>query len=278
MKLIIKPHSGLANRIRAIVSAIGLSKKMNCDLHVVWVPDNGLGCKFNDLFEKCDYFQVGSFKLATSILDMFRARPAVRKYVQEILGFDFVMYDDNMREYVWSTGSDNIRMELFSGVKRNLYINTCHEFCFEHSNIDYLRPTSIIKSRVDANTHHFNRHTIGVHIRRGDHDKSITESPIEVFREYMRRELDHNPMVNFYIASDDSIIKIELQNEFGDIVHFSDFPLERHTKEGIQSALVELYSLSRTNKIIGSYWSSYSDLAARIGNIPLIVAQRKQGV
>jgi len=42
---------------------------------------------------------------------------------------------------------------------------------------------------------------------------------------------------------------------------------ERNSLQGMQDALVELYTLSRTSRIIGSMQSSYSETAAQIGRI-----------
>lgn len=46
-------------------------------------------------------------------------------------------------------------------------------------------------------------------------------------------------------------------------------PLNRDSLEGMIGAVVDLWSLSRTKKIWGSYYSSYSEMAAILGNINL---------
>jgi len=57
---------------------------------------------------------------------------------------------------------------------------------------------------------------------------------------------------------------------FGDrIIVLPDVDTSRNSVRGMQDALVELYVLSRTNKIFGSHQSSYSETAAQIGNYSL---------
>ena len=48
--------------------------------------------------------------------------------------------------------------------------------------------------------------------------------------------------------------------------------LRRDSREGIQDALLDLYSLASTRKIIGSYFSSFTDIAADMHKIPLVIA------
>lgn len=91
----------------------------------------------------------------------------------------------------------------------------------------------------------------------------------------MKEEIKMNNDVCFYLASDSMEEKKRLTAIFGDriITHWK--PVSRSTPEGMQDALVELYTLSRTQKMIGSYYSSYSETAAEIGNIPYEKVERR---
>ena len=48
--LTLVPVGGLANRMRAIVSAAALTGETGHTLHVVWFKDAGLNCRFDELF------------------------------------------------------------------------------------------------------------------------------------------------------------------------------------------------------------------------------------
>ena len=46
----------------------------------------------------------------------------------------------------------------------------------------------------------------------------------------------------------------------------------RNTYEGMRFAVVDLYCLSKTSYIIGSYFSSYSHIASVLGGISVVYA------
>ena len=51
--------------------------------------------------------------------------------------------------------------------------------------------------------------------------------------------------------------------------------LTRDSLDGMKMAVAELFALSRTSKIIGSYYSSYSQIAAELGNIAIEYVRNK---
>ena len=82
------------------------------------------------------------------------------------------------------------------------------------------------------------------------------------------------PSTRFYLASDSLDIKSIMKKEFGDRVILSEGVLNRHSEEGILEAVLEIYSLSKTARIFGSYYSSYSEMAAKLGKIKLEVLKK----
>lgn len=77
----------------------------------------------------------------------------------------------------------------------------------------------------------------------------------------------------FYLATDDPAEEALLRATFpGHILSNQNRCLRRDTKEGIEDALLDLYCLASTQKIIGSYFSSFTDIAADMHKIPKIIA------
>ncbi|MEJ8816955.1 hypothetical protein [Lacibacter sp. H407] len=274
MNVIVKPHSGLANRIRVMVSAISLGKRIGCDVKIVWEREKGLNCNFYDLFQRHPALHIVQRSMRTDILDKVRAKPVLVATISKLLGIGFIMYDVNMREYVWCAPNGVIDVSKFDQLNKDIYIKACNDFYFQGENLQYFMPSDLIQAKINANTKHFTNNTVGIHIRRGDHQTSIYESPTEYFKLKMRDEVAYNKQVSFYVATDDPHVKEELITEFGERVYYANAVLSRNTVEGMTDAMVDLYSLSRTCKIYGSYWSSYSDIAAKIGNIPLEIIQK----
>ncbi|MBQ7268446.1 MAG: hypothetical protein IJS62_01140 [Bacteroidales bacterium] len=145
---------------------------------------------------------------------------------------------------------------------------------------DFLRelfvPASTLQQRIDEEIARFNDATYGVHIRRTDNKVAIQESPLELFRERITAILLEQPDARFYVCSDDASVKADLQEAFGpEVILLPNCALNPNSKEGMQQAIVELFSLAATKRIIGSYFSSFSETAAELGGIPLEYTVRK---
>jgi hypothetical protein len=135
----------------------------------------------------------------------------------------------------------------------------------------YYRLTPELEQRVEAITRQFADFTIGVHIRRTDHRAVIRENPLDGFLRLMREQQDAHPGCKFYIASDDEEVKNQLRTAFpGLIVTQPSVVLRRDDVQGMKDAVVELFTLARTQLIIGSKGSTYSDLASKLYDTPLL--------
>ena len=113
-----------------------------------------------------------------------------------------------------------------------------------------------------------NKSYVGVHIRRTDHTKCIENSPLEYFIDMMNKE---KFSTKFYLATDCLETKNKLKEMFKDRIYTSDVLLKRTSKEGVKGALQDFVSLSKCSKIIGTKYSSFSEMAALYGGIELVV-------
>lgn len=76
------------------------------------------------------------------------------------------------------------------------------------------------------------------------------------------------------MATDDLETENELIEKFTYKIITYKKELSRNTKKGIIDALIDLYCLSKTKYIFGSYWSSFSDIASRIGKIEVVTIKK----
>lgn len=271
------PHSGLANRIRVIVSGLSFSDKVNHQLTIIWNKDKSLYCSFNDLFEKNDKIIVKKKSFVLKSIIKAQNSPLIKKAICRLFSIEFTLFDSNVKDFVWSTGSNLIDYKKLPFEVKNYFFSTCHEFHFESAYLKLLTPVKSILFEINKNLSKFTSKTVGVHIRRTDHLQAILESPLDAFVKMMLLELTADSEISFYLASDDPEVETLLVNKFpGKIITYKK-KYSRTTVKGIQDAMVDLYSLSHTCKIYGSYFSSFSDLASRIGDIPLIVIRKDQG-
>lgn len=272
------PNAGLCNRMRAIDSAIALSQELDRKLRVFWVKDAGLNCGFHDLF---------------------KPPPSSVAIIKDVNRKPFLFYDPKnlqqkaipflLRKLQTSYFDKTIFVDEFSALfekkfdfkelknYRRILIESHSRFFHSENEQMYkhFKPLPEIENKIQENTRQFSQHTIGVHIRRTDNKKSIDHSPFELFVHVMKKEIDLNSSTNFFVASDSEVVKSDLINIFGDRILLStQNEGKRSSKPGMIDAVVDLYTLSRTKKILGSYWSSYSHTASHISGIEEIVVKK----
>ena len=147
---------------------------------------------------------------------------------------------------------------------KNIYIEACSDIYKDSGVYDIFKPKSSIQNKVISNSSEF----IGLHIRRSDNEMSIKYSPTELFIDAIEKEIESNPAVKFYLATDDSHEEKLITERFGDrICTYKKHSVDRNTEVAIVDAMIDLTNLASCKKIYGSYYSSFSDVAAIWGNI-----------
>ena len=96
-------------------------------------------------------------------------------------------------------------------------------------------------------------------------------SPTQLFIKAIENEIRQNVNIRFFLATDDAEEEKAICKTFiGRILCRPKKSLDRNCPEGIIDALADLYYLSKCSKVIASYGSSFSDVAAEWGNIEKI--------
>lgn len=263
------PVNGLANRMRAIDSAISLSKLTNQKLNIYWFRYWGINCQYKDLFEPINGLKIMD---RDKVPVFFDSGKLSNLYLPTILRkMPFIIH---LNPYQMKPLLEN---EFdFGDLKGGIFfISSYSRFFPSKKPFENFRPIPSLLTKIDQESQDFNEHTIGIHIRRTDNVKSISHSPTSLFEQRIEDQLLTNPLSNFYLASDCLTTKRELKLKYASVLQTNLEIADRNSKEGVQQALVELYTLSRTNKIFGSYWSSYSETAAEITGIENIIIKDK---
>lgn len=260
------PVSGLCNRMRALDSVVSLCGETGNPLRVYWVKDPIMNCAFADLFQPIPGIELveknAPFVFTeSSKMSLYSPRVYSKFSDWEILN----KYDVR---FMQESGFD------FRQLNRSKILMAANiRFYPSEKMFDIFVPLECLRQRIAQESASFDKNTIGIHIRRTDNRKSIAYSPTELFEQAIEQEIESNPEVNFYLACDCAAAKRQLHNKYGDRIITNFDEGDRTTKEGMQQALVELYALSRTRKIYGSYWSSFSHTAAHIGGIEEITVK-----
>lgn len=255
--IIIQPSGGLCNRMRVINSAWILAQKKNCKLFVLWKMCDELNCPFEELFLPPKEFRIINFKSNFNIKKLFYQFTAKQRFQNEDI-------ENNKTDGILHT-------EFFNRLSTSCYIFTWEHF-YPANDYHLFVPTASLTKRIDEIAKNFGEHSVGVHIRRTDNTWAIANSKSDEFSIAIRKELKQFPDAKFYLATDDITEEERLRKEFGDaIVSNTGKTLARDSVEGMHDALIDLFCLSRTNKIFGSFYSSFTDIAADMRGIEKIV-------
>ncbi|MDE6443924.1 MAG: hypothetical protein K2K64_05835 [Muribaculaceae bacterium] len=277
-KIVINPIGGLANRMRALASGISLALELASPYEIVWCRNRELNARFEDIFkispevkDKVVYPSAIKYNLLYSVprkqnlfVSAISARSSfgvtLRDYVQPLQ--NLILHDryDEIKALV-KDSLDNGKDTLIqggtpfypytSGFYRHLFI-----------------PVDSIRKRVEEIMTRLGKDSIGIHIRRSDNAQSILHSPDSLFIREIEDALKRNPDVRFYLATDDEPTKSKFKGLYGDRIICSESVADRNSIRGIEDAATEMFALSNTSRIIGSFYSSFSEAAATLGGRP----------
>jgi hypothetical protein len=265
--IIIEPLGGLCNRLRACASACALAHALNRPLTIVWNIDGTLGCRFDDLFivpdmvsriiykNKNKFFFKNVHKLidTISVRSRFRLRqPDIDRLLAQKYNFRLLAQHDPV------------------------HIATCTAFYPAAVLLKSFVPLPQLQLIIDCYTKTL-QNVIGVHIRRGDHAIAIKNSPTELFLAAMHREVEADPGVTFFLATDSLQEEAWLQAAFPNrIVTHEKQSFRRDDPAAIKDAVIDLFILSKCRKIIGSYWSSFTETAQALGSAEMCIIKKRQ--
>lgn len=250
--------AGLGNRIKCMVSTAKrcddyMNIGVNAEAHVYWPVNNACGCEFEELF-----------------------KPSI----------------------IFNQHIDNIKLEMSE-------VNTCHgevEFnkswklkSLSHKGIDFqyhklsksiineflpyfgfIEPAQDIEDTVWAFMNKYKEsfdkgEVIGVHLRKGDfkglYDGRNEVSSEDDFIERMACLLEVNPNYKFLLCTEDKKTEDKFKEIFGvhTILIFPKRFRGRDTPKAIKEAFVDMLLLSKCPIIIGTFLSTFTELAWWLG-------------
>lgn len=263
--LSIIPYAGLGNRMRAIASGIYIGKRLNLPTKIYWNKTNNCYAHFNELFCNITIPNVTLYENSSLTNGIGEKRNLYIPRILQKIKYDQCIYNFNKK---WNGN-------IFSNLKEqsNILLCSCHSMSTHYPLNEIFTPANDILHDINTTIKKYQGNIIGVHIRRTDNTQSIVRSKDEFFINILNKEIKYTPDIHFYLATDDIQVKEHFINIFQSRIITSNDDINRNTLEGMKAAVKDLYCLSKTNKIIGSAYSSYSEIAAELGNINLEIAQ-----
>lgn len=266
MSLTVVPIGGLCNRLRALLSAKSLSEQMQLQINVEWGSDAECRAWFDELFMPIDTSFFTVRKRPVWNIPARKRNFYIPALIRSIVGYK--LQYDCFRPHPEKI----LPIEKWRLGKH--YLSTGYAFYpYSKLKVRELRLQPDLKQQIDEICQRFATYTVGIHIRRTDNITSILNSPIQAFKQAIDAEIKKNSKVLFFLATDDEVLKNELKSEYPNRFITQRTSVRRDTLQGIREAVIDLYCLASTNKLLGSYWSSFTDTAAEIGQMPVEIVK-----
>ncbi len=263
---------GLCNRMRAIATACRLASASNRRLRVIWHSNDELRAPFNELFcplpDDITLYEPSDVEYALK-WEMPRKKNLYASTIYQTLAYKAV-YSDTSNLIGYCGRDEALRQEICSMKGNILIISGLSIGGYDAERMRMMfKPSQAVAKIIESRTSRFDAHTVGVHIRRTDNVRSIEDSPLHLFVGEMERILQQEPLTRFFLATDDAGVMRELTGRFGDKIICGDDNVSRDTLRGMMHATADLWALASTSRILGSFYSSFTDLAAVLGDTPL---------
>ena len=259
--------AGLCNRILGILSAVSFAEEVNQPLVIIWERQSDCNCDPRIIFsinsnviKKIIVLPYVDFGIRAEIrkrINIFRMNALKNRCSIVELNEEFYKNKD----------------ELIENAKDNtLFLSSYSHWWGTDDDFERITFNREINMKAEENRKRCGEKCCGVHIRRTDHDICKDNSPTDIFIENLKREPED---VSFYVATDDLREVDILKGVFGSdrIFYKKNIVLNRDKEEGIMQAAEELLTLSKMDKIYGSYGSTFSKSASRIGKIELRICK-----
>ena len=276
---VVRPVAGLANRLLGVTSTLALARKNRFRFAMLWEP----GVHFSD--DAWPDLFANDFELWSRA----RYEGAIDEGVPLSTGWKEISPRESRevaravreRGLVFDRASMPINEIMKTGAMRRLRpsgrasMRACRE----------LRPAPSIAREIDAfaSASSFrDGDVVGVHIRRGDavigpHREQYLPSTDGAFEHALREILRKRPHTRFFLATDCATTQQRFQGLFPDRILTREKPFvasERGApKAGQRDAVADLFLLSRTRRIVGTRWSTFGPMAARIGGVRIETAE-----
>ena len=256
---------GVANRLKCWASVIRISNNNNYKIKWDVLDDYNenphiLNCSFNKLFK--NDVEIKSFSELDDInINEFRVNPEFFIKDSDNLPNNFNNFTSNCRRTFRCR--DKFKRDIdymFNKIPKKIkydYIN-----CFKK-----IKLIDELQNQVNEFSKRFNDKTVSIHIRSWNRNGEISRRHSLYNVEKFENEMDNYKECNFFMSTDSQEVKdyfitesrfknnIIFYNRKTSLDNSRDFP------EGIQEDVIDLYLLSKNKIIIGSRFSTFTEVA-----------------
>jgi len=263
---------GLGNRLCALGSCIRITEKINTQLVIYWGVNKHCGCPYDQLFE--DYVS-WSIQREDGEHHFQKLYPESRVIKKEAGILEAVVSKRDLEDYKaiviqtfrWAYLEEEY--DTPDDVENNY--NPCMETVIKEIGVclKNIKKIPYITDEIQRWQQGVEG-CVGVHVRRGDiiNNKNIRHTSRCIETPLYFDELDKTDEPIFLCTESLDVVNL-FENRYGHRVYrYYTRSHDRLTVEAIQDALIEIYLLASTKRIVAGP-SSFNRIASVIGNIPL---------
>ncbi len=253
--------SGLCNRLRALSSFGAMSEVLGIPLFMYWESDWACSCKYSNILREDFCKHLASRKLLyeqrgkmTPTLH-FGANKGRYGATRPARLYHFLV-EDKIGGVEWNRLAGKYKRRILPKPRLQKQI------------ADFVDTWPNPGGSADL---------IGLHIRRTDMNSHIDRKskglapPDKALFACMNAQLNGNGSTKFVLCCDNQRSRRIIVKRYGEHVLVRDmkFSGKGRRQTSIDDAVIDLYCLAATNKIFGTYGSSFSGYAATLGQIPV---------
>ena len=256
-------YGGMCNRLKGWISVlrIALNSKPQMTPKLYWPKNDLCGCNFKDLFWNSPWevngIQGYDKDKNIDVIDTWRFITFEGDEIKRDFAKVYPLKNGNGKDIDFEY--DRIPQGIRDSIL--LYLNE-------------LKPIENISKSVEEYSKKFDiTNRIGVHVRRGDF-KTLDDgrgkiSTNEDFFKRMDELIKENPEVKFYLTTDGIEVEKEYKERYKDKIISCPRVNQERDRDSVlaaQEALIDLLLLSKTKHILGTYLSSFTEMAWWFGN------------
>ena len=272
-KLFIDGQHGLGNRLRAIGSGAALAEASDRELVIVWEPDHHCEGHFSDLFE-----YDGAVEEKAFVDDAAKNGGRVYNYMEvEDGGEKDAPIDLSGSADIYARSAYVLKSEVSDWNSENVFLHGLRPVEAVRALTDSVRRTNDVSAHV--------RMTGGrgyEHLAYESADNWTEEGHLETEKWRQRSHFSHfikrldalraeGRADRIFLAADEAETYEVFQACYGDSLAFLPRELYDRSAEQLQYALADAMLLGSSPLLLGSTWSSFSELAMRLSPEPMTI-------
>jgi hypothetical protein len=261
--------TGLSNRLKCLITSLRVANKTKRKVLLYWPKTiEMVGCDFSELFSlKISMTEKDPLKELDSnnavVCDSFKDCQKNSDENWIITGWRFFLFPNEIKKgfskFPFADNGESIDLEY-----NRVPLELRKEF------LKYTRKLTPHKKITESVENFIKLHNwknvVGLHVRRTDFQYTLDGrgkvSTDDKFFAEMEKILAKNPSKKFFLATDSKETEKKFIARFGDkILIYPKKGWDKSSSEFTKEALIELLLLSKTSQILGTYLSTFTEMA-----------------